>query len=435
MRKRPALTDERAAEVGLSADRFQNALKTQKEGVKFVFTFSQADLKRLGLQKKVLIELLNKTCYLPTPDPLTVVKKILDVKFTLDLREGQPTLPPIVTMQFPDFDPAPANRTELQNGPPGGFRTDYILFQSLRVHRVWNNGPFGVAFRANLFDFYQKMLNAIADESVGRAGVQWPQFQTELADSDVQDLFLTANLPEEGAELPLKVGQLTQNLEAAQGEMSAACFYCADEQLVRNGLVDFEMPHPVTQKLTWFTAMCCGHLLAAHAVTNWKHYNLQIAPLSDGAKQTFTYVMEKSLADQLITDLKVEMPRKSFAVPSNGLTFGVSRHPFPPNEQDMWRSRTRIEPADADLNKEFVVKAEVEIVYALLPETAPSKLSIGLFSAAPYLANFSNIEEMSKRLEKAAESAIQAEMLAEFSFSNLHIGSPPPSSSGEEMQE
>ncbi len=425
MRKRPTLTDESAAEAGLNADQFQNALKVQKSGVKFIFTCSQANLKRLQLGKGVLIQLLNQTCYKPTSDPLTTVRKILDVGFKLDLRAGQPSLPPVVVFELPDFNPAPANRTELQNGPPAGFRTDVILFKSLRVHRVWNTAPFGVAFRSNVFDFYQRMVSAIADESAGR-GAKWPAFQSGLKgtiEADTLDLFLTANIPAEGHELSPRDGQLTQDLAAAQDETSAACFYCADEQSLRSGLVEFEMPHPVTQKPTWFTAMCCAHIIAAHAVTNWKHYNFQVGPLVAGSAETYTYIMEKSDAEMLIVDIQKEMPRKSFAVPSDGLAFGVSRHPPAPGEADLWRSRARTEPADANLNQEFMVKAEVELVYALLPDSLPRNRPIGMISAAPHLASYDNTRDMAKKLEQAAEDEVQADLLAEFSFKKLQVSS------------
>lgn len=420
MQKRPALTDENTAEVGLSAQQFQEALKAKQAGVRFVYTCSQANLKGLSLPHKVLVDLLNQTCYLPTPEPLTTVRKIIPVKFDLDLA-NRTDLPPTLKMELGAWDPSPANKLEIVNGPPAGFRKDFILLQKIRIRRIWNTAPFGALFRSNLCEFYQGMQDAIADESFGRPGVEWPTFSRSLTEKDGSDLFFTANVPEEGVDLPPKIGEITQDLESATGEMSAACFYCRDPENLRNGLVEFEMPHPVTRALTWFIGMCCTHLVATYAVTNWKLLNLQIGPLVEKSTNTYTYIMERDLCNELIASMVEEMPKKSFAVPSDSLVFGTQRHPMPTGTQDVWHANVRLEPANADLYRRFTIKSDVELSYALLPESLRRNRPLGLDSAGPAMASYNNKSKMAKRLEKSAQAAVEADMLAEFSFTKLHI--------------
>lgn len=435
MQKRAPLTDENT-NVGLNAKQFQDALEKLKSGVRFGYTCNQTNLKKLKLDPGVLNHLLNRTCYLPTPEPLTTVSKILPVEIVIDLSPEAGRHPQIITVSDPNWDPSPSSKTELDNGPPHGYRTDVILYQKMRILRIYNNSPFDLVFYCNLHNFYANMTDAINATAQGKVVTQWPTLRRTLDEPDGSPcrggipLLFSENMPEEGIEIQEKDGTITQFLDSAQTDMSAACYYCADESIIRGGIVEFEMPHPVTRKLAWFSAMSCGHIVASHVIHNWEEWNLQVTPLVDNSQNTFTLLLEKSFTDEVIQWMIQNMPQKSFAVPTSNVVFGVARHNLDQDEQgrshhgpDSWRSSYKCRTENPNLSGQYRVKAEVMLTYGLLPQELPKDKPFGLFSAGEQMATTNNSKEMHKKLQREAKLEVESD-LTEFSFSKLSLSSP-----------
>lgn len=432
MQKRAPLTDENT-DVGLSAKQFQDALEKLKKGVRFGYTCNQKNLQGLRLSKEVEMALLNRTCYLPTPEPLTTVTKILPVTIEMDLSPSGGRLPPIITVNNPDWDPSPSSKHELDDGPPSGFRTDLILYQKMRLLRIFNDAPFDVIFYSNLHNFYANMGNAINAVISGEYIKHWPKLERNLNEPDGSPcqggipIPFSANLPKEGQELHERVGSITEFLESAQTEMSAACFYCGDEETLRAGIINFEMPHPITRELTWFSAMTCSHLLAAHVINNWQEWNLQIAPLVAGSKETYTLILEEAFANEVIEWMMANMPQKSFAVPASNLVFGVSRAQLDLDTDghsaygpDQWHSSYMCKQENPDLSRKYSAGAEIMLTYGLLPQEVSKDRAAAVFTAAQGLDTTDNTKEMQKKLQRDAKAEVESDM-NEFSFSKLAI--------------
>lgn len=433
MQKRTAITAEDAATANISAAKFHASLEQEKKGVRFVYTLSRANLESLQLPKALFIELMNKTCFLPTQEPMTTVQKVLEVEIEMDLRK--PQQPPVITAPALKWNPAPASRHERLSGPPDGFRTDYIIYQKMRVQRVWNTAPFIPILCSNLHNFYTRMVRALSETSSGNTKAVFPEFETALLKKDGKGYVrsgLKVVIPPctkpEGLEIPAASGEITEFLKGAQEHTSALSFYAAERERLERGMVHFPWKHPVSGELVDFVAMSCGHIVFTHAVQNWSEWQLQIGPLvaASAQQETFTVFMEKSLAGELITYLHEKLSRKSFAVPSDRIVFGVGRRDqlvpsedAPPGyEVEHWRFQQGCEPANADLNGRFLVRAQIVLTYALLPAEEPRALFD--CGSAEYAAHFNNEKLLAEELAERARNETNAELM-EFSFTKLKL--------------
>lgn len=430
MQKRTAITAADVETANISAAKFHASLEQEKKGVRFVYTLSRANLESLKLPKQLFIELMNKTCFLPVEEPMTTVQKVLEVEIELDLLRRQP---PVITAPPLKWNPAPASRHERLAGPPDGFRTDYIIYQRMRVQRVWNTAPFIPILCSNLHNFYTRMVRALSETSTGNTKAVFPKFEADLHKKDGKGYVRTGmkvvippTTKPEGLEIPAANGEITELLKGAQEHTSALSFYAADRERLERGMVHFQWKHPVSGQLVDFVGMSCGHIVFTHAVQNWSEWQLQIGPLVTNSQETFTVFMEKSLAGELITYLHEKLSHKSFAVPSDRIVFGVGRRDqlvapddAPPGyEVEHWHFQHGCQPADADLNGKFVVRAEIQLTYALLPAEEPRALFD--CGSAQYAAHFNNEKLIAEELAERARTEANADLM-EFSFTKLKL--------------